>query len=677
LQTTLRLVPGILMACTEFEVRRLSRFIQNLLIISNRWRDRIDDFKKECKNTSSAFVSTLPQISSTSDDYLKLDTHTDFHKFHYLISNELVETCLTLLDSGDNLKVRLVLLFLTPIANARAFPSYKNHCTSLADLTEKLKESPFENIKVLANAYHPLVKDISKNLRSDPMWIPSLHTEPTTPVVEAASSDVIMAEASPSTSTPITNASDEVATPQEISEKQFSPVSVTSPIEEQAESIRSVTPPTAEVVVEQVNEMQDETKVAESIATEQTPVPVTEPKSEELLPQPLLTIETLTTIIEQSGTSQKGLIPESPTTSMNTKLQERMNMLKQGGSGAESDSSKPSSTDSKYSREPRDLQSSRRIGSSSRSSYSDRDSQDQDDRRSSDRRLSDNRNKSNQGSRRTSDMGPNSPNKDSASSQQGRSDRGDRNRNDRGDRYDRNDRGDNRGSRNDTRGDRSDKRDDTQRSDFNKNENRGDNKRDDKREERRNDNRSDNKRDDRKDQRSDFNRNDNRNDKRDDRDSGSSSQQGGRNDRSDRYDDRRRNDDRHDRRSDKNDNRSDNRKDNRNDRDDRNDFRSDNRKDQRSDNKGDTSRNDRRNDNRNNDDKRSDQRDNRNDDRNDRNDDKRSNQRNDNRNDDRRGSDSSSLKRQYSERDNNQSSSSDRHESDTKKKRFNREPKGQ
>ncbi|KAF0980635.1 hypothetical protein FDP41_013118 [Naegleria fowleri] len=178
LQTLLSFAPGILLACTEFEARRLGRFTQYLLSLSNRWCENVSEFNKDIKNKPGSFVSVegLPQLASMNDSdespFINLD-HDTYQRFHFLLMENLLNNCVTLLRSGDHIKIRIALLFLTPLAKLNVFPYYKRHCDSLIDITDLFKDHRVENIKVLANTYTPLVRNIRKKSQ-DPTFMNSL-----------------------------------------------------------------------------------------------------------------------------------------------------------------------------------------------------------------------------------------------------------------------------------------------------------------------------------------------------------------------------------------------------------------------------------------------------------------------------------------------------------------------
>ncbi|KAG2393181.1 hypothetical protein C9374_009758 [Naegleria lovaniensis] len=178
LQMLMSMAPGILLACTEFEARRLGRFTQYLLSLSNRWCESISEFNKDIKNKPGSFVAIegLPQLASLNDNdespFIKLD-HDAYQRFHFLLMENLLNNCVTLLRSGDHVKIRIVLLFLTPLAKLNVFPYYKRHCDSLIEITDLFRDHRVENIKVLANTYTPLVRNIRKKSQ-DPSFVNSL-----------------------------------------------------------------------------------------------------------------------------------------------------------------------------------------------------------------------------------------------------------------------------------------------------------------------------------------------------------------------------------------------------------------------------------------------------------------------------------------------------------------------
>ncbi|EFC50430.1 predicted protein [Naegleria gruberi] len=164
LQYLLEYVPGLLLTCTENEAKRLSRLVQFLLPTANRWYESQNEFNRECKNKPGSFVSVkkYPQLSSSTDDiYTKLDFE-NYQKFHFLIMENMLNNCILLLKSNDHIKIRIAMLFLSPLVKTNTFPFYSRHCDALLEISDSLKEHHVENIKVLSNTYFPLITSIRK-----------------------------------------------------------------------------------------------------------------------------------------------------------------------------------------------------------------------------------------------------------------------------------------------------------------------------------------------------------------------------------------------------------------------------------------------------------------------------------------------------------------------------------
>ncbi|KAL9643319.1 hypothetical protein ABK040_014774 [Willaertia magna] len=338
MQVLFEFIPGLILSSTENEVKRLSRMTLYLLNIVNKWRDNQEDFNSFCKNRCSK-VANIDLLTQSEDRFISLDYET-FQQFYFIILDKLLNELAILLKTNDDMKLRLILIFLTPLAKARAFPYYKRHTEILSDISQTLDNHPVENIESLGRAYHPIIKDILKKSKNDPSFIKELEEkkkkkliveEPipvATPVIETTETIVETVATAPtmvSDASKVVEEQPQEQQPMEIESTEIVPpppksdelnIAPTSTIVTEEQQASMVLPESNETVNEEKDKMVDEA-IATTVDTTIISTPITPSLTEEeIVNLPIATTPTrpTTETKESERTVETTILPIVATT---------------------------------------------------------------------------------------------------------------------------------------------------------------------------------------------------------------------------------------------------------------------------------------------------------------------------------------------------------------------------